>query len=451
MYAQRVVPLTAASSLENLRALHEVRDFATTDLGRGGPGRWTYRILQEPILSTELQRLAGPFSTGSVDGVSFQPCQLPEFKSQDRACVESWPMPTGGSWIFTAIFDGHAGHSTVEHTSRTLPGIIRRSLESLLHSSKGSVFPDAVSKILSDCIVAFDHSITADFMRMFPGGAAGLQKMSSTQIRQLFQDRTSASQNLTAATRCLQGSTALLTLTDPAKHNLWIANLGDCQAVLGSRTRPGEWSATFATTLHDGDNPSEIHRIRNQHPGERDCTEDNRVIGFLGPTRCEHYVALENWNYLKLTYMSALGDTWLKIPSIFSQRVLLNFRREWNVQRPETYIARVKSPPYVSNTPDVHHIPLPKTQPGRHRGMFLIMCSDGLADLHSGRSRTDMIHHWVRVAGQCIEGRMRTGNVALSLLREGLGGDDIRLVSENLTVEMEERWMDDVTILVQQL
>jgi len=108
MYANRVVSLTAATSLENLRALNEVSDFATTDMGLGGPERWTYRILQEPGLSTELQRLANPLSVGGIDAIDFQPCQLHEFRTQDRKCVEHWQMPSGGTWVFTAIFDGQS-------------------------------------------------------------------------------------------------------------------------------------------------------------------------------------------------------------------------------------------------------------------------------------------------------------------------------------------------------
>jgi len=309
--------------------------------------------------------------------------------------------------------------------------MIKQALESLLRSFRGHGFPAAVSGLLSDCITRFDHSITADFTRMFPGGPASLQSMSSAQIRHLFQDRASGPRNLTAVTRCLQGSTVILTLTDPSRHNLWVANLGDCQAVLGSRTHTGDWSAAFVTVPHNGDNPSEVLRIRNQHPGELECMEGNRIVGFLDPTR-------------------SLGDTWLKLPPIFSQRVLLDFRREWNVQRPETYVARVKSPPYVSNVPDVHHYPLPKGALGQQRDLFLISCSDGLADLYDGQTRPDMFHRWVTVVGRSIENRTR-GNLALSLLRDGLGGADIRLVSQKLTVEMEEKWMDDVTIIVQRL
>ena len=107
MYAQRMVSLTAATSLENLRALNEVRDFATTDMGLGGPELWTYRVLQEPGLSTELQRLANPLSAGGIDAIDFQPCQLHEFRTQDRKCIEHWQMPSsGGTWAFTALFDG---------------------------------------------------------------------------------------------------------------------------------------------------------------------------------------------------------------------------------------------------------------------------------------------------------------------------------------------------------
>jgi pyruvate dehydrogenase phosphatase len=108
--------------------------------------------------------------------------------------------------------------------------MIKQALDSLLRSFRGHGFSAAVSGVLSDCITRFDHSITADFTRMFPGGPVGLQSMSRAQIRHLFQDRALGPRNLAAVTRCLQGSTVILTLTDPPKNNLWIANLGDCQA-----------------------------------------------------------------------------------------------------------------------------------------------------------------------------------------------------------------------------
>ena len=101
----RVVSLTSATAADNRRALDEVRDFSTTDMGRGGPERWTYRMLSETHLSNELRRLANPCSREGVDGITFQPCPIFEFRSQDRSRIEHWPMP-GGTWVFTVIFDG---------------------------------------------------------------------------------------------------------------------------------------------------------------------------------------------------------------------------------------------------------------------------------------------------------------------------------------------------------
>lgn len=72
-------------------------------------------------------------------------------------------------------------------------------------------------------------------------------------------------------------------------RRLLISTFFNAYLVLASRTHTGAWSATFVTAPHDGNNRSEVLRIRNQHPGEPECLEDNRIVGFLGPTRCEHF------------------------------------------------------------------------------------------------------------------------------------------------------------------
>jgi pyruvate dehydrogenase phosphatase len=103
-----VVSLLPATSTDHLDALSEVRDFATTDMGRGDHHRWTYRILSEPTLSNELRRASNAFTSGPTDGVLFQPHPLHEFRNQDRAHTEAWPTP-GGVWMFNAVFDGKWG------------------------------------------------------------------------------------------------------------------------------------------------------------------------------------------------------------------------------------------------------------------------------------------------------------------------------------------------------
>ena len=109
--------------------------------------------------------------------------------------------------------------------------MVKHSLDTYLRASpRTPPSPDRISSILSDAIVRFDHSITTEFLNLFPGGPAALARMSDGQIRHIIDDRATGGRNTTSAIRCLQGSTALITLTDPAKSNLWVANLGDCQA-----------------------------------------------------------------------------------------------------------------------------------------------------------------------------------------------------------------------------
>lgn len=64
-----------------------------------------------------------------------------------------------------------------------------------------------------------------------------------------------------------------------------------------------------------------------------------------------------------------------------------------------------------------------------------------------------MADHWVGLVGRHMHSTTGMGsmksNLALRLLRDAVGGDDTELVSRNLTLEMEDKWMDDITILVQ--
>ena len=103
----QIINLTPATSTDQQRALDEVKDFALTDMDRGGEERWTYRMLQEPALSGELQKVAEPRTSaaGTVDSVSFQPCRTWHYRSQDRYRVEEWALP-GGTWTYAAVFDG---------------------------------------------------------------------------------------------------------------------------------------------------------------------------------------------------------------------------------------------------------------------------------------------------------------------------------------------------------
>ena len=121
--------------------------------------------------------------------------------------------------------------------------------------------------------------------------------------------------------------------------------------------------------------------------------------------------------------------------------------------RLDEFLPRNKTPPYVSSIADVKYVDLSKYDKD---GRFLLMCSDGLVDLYMYdedkrdlNTLEEIVDAIVPVVGNGVTNG--EGNVALHLLRDAFGGDDEDKVSRNLTVEMEEKWMDDVTVLVQSL
>ncbi|OCH93119.1 protein serine/threonine phosphatase 2C [Obba rivulosa] len=436
----QVVSLSPASHDDNRNALEEVRDFATTDMDRGGPERWTYRVLNEPTLTQELSRLSCPKSwrTG-VDAVTFQPCQSYHSRSQDRYAVEEWPMP-GGTWVFTGVFDGHMNGDTSELAARKFPSHLRQALEPRIRTAgPRPPNPESISEIIAQAIIQFDDLIISRFLNVLPESyRANLHNVNPSHIRQLINDKARGGQCYMRTAQAMGGTTALITLTDPRRENLWVANLGDCQAVLGSRDSSGRWSASLINSLHNGSNPQEVRRIRSEHPGEPDCVRCERVAGFLAPTR-------------------ALGDAWLKLPATYTYQVFHNIEADWIARHDiRACVPRLLTPPYVSNQPDIFHRRL--RPPSGHGGAvdgFLILCSDGLQDMYDGLSEQRMADEWVGVIGREIDANPRGSrgrvNLAMSLLRDALGGNDTRLVSRNLTVEMEERWVDDTTIVVQRL
>ncbi|OBZ68173.1 Protein phosphatase 2C C10F6.17c [Grifola frondosa] len=449
----RVVNLSPATTSDCIGAFDEVKDFAVTDMGRGGPDRWTYRILREPGLTAELDRLSNPRSVGAVHSVTFQPCRSYHHRSQDRYTVEEWRLP-GGTWTCTAIFDGHMNHDAVEVVSHKLSPRIKESLESLLRTTPAHSFsPELVSSVLSQAITQLDNLILSEFLELFPGGHIDM-----AHVRQVINDQSGTGEGYRKTASALGGTTALVALTDPAKANIWVANLGDCCAVLGTRDESGSWHGTLINSIHNGSNPTEVQRIRSEHPAETDCVRNERVLGFLAPTRGtgdNRALSLHLIDYV--IRRPALGDAWLKLPAQYTEKVFSHLEADWLSQYSlHPHASQITTPPYVSNKPDVYHMALKRRV---RNGSFcgdglLIMCSDGLTDLYEGFSHEEMADDWVRVVGEEADSiargeRPRGTNLASVLLRDAVGGSDEQLLSRNLTVEMEERWIDDTTIVVQ--
>ncbi|KAF7971219.1 hypothetical protein HWV62_21624 [Athelia sp. TMB] len=429
-------------------------EFGYTDMGYDGAGPWAYRKLAGSELTKELSQAANAQSILGADIISLQPCTTS--RSQDRFIVTHLNVP-GGSWSFSGVFDGkppfieivrlgnlyrtgHAGEETVDYVHEKLPSILHDFLANALKSAgEGILSRDVVSKVLVDSISELDNAITRDILDIFPGGPEDLEKMSDEQIDTIVNDFGSGGVNNAKLLLGMRGSTVLVSLVDPSGSTLYVASLGDCQAVLGTKSSSGGWKAELLSHNHNGKEESEVARIRREHPGEDDtCVLEDRVLGAIAVTR-------------------AIGDHEFRLPAIFTERVLVKTHPGFKLSTVLTdWLPRNKTPPYLSNIADVVHVNLAATE---KEGRFLIMCSDGLTDLYVHDDDRKDINTLQEVADKIVNvlstrsapPGLDSNNSALHLLREAMGGSDEDKVSRNLTAQMAFRWMDDVTIVVQSL
>lgn len=187
---------------------------------------------------------------------------------------------------------------------------------------------------------------------------------------------------------------------------------------------------------------------------------------------------MKETNLIHLLTPTALGDSVFKLPAIYTSRVFLSpnapaFRTQTPIK--EIVLPRILSPPYLSAEADVTHYSLSSNAEIKNR--VLILCSDGLPTLAlqmnetqwrvPGRSAAETEAALARLEKEAAEGWVRSvgaklndaqdeseQNLALSILRAALGSDDgigkkdedPALLARWLTVEIQERWMDDITI-----
>jgi len=129
---------------------------------------------------------------------------------------------------------------------------------------------------------------------------------------------------------------------------------------------------------------------------------------------------------------------------------------KFHSSKPETLITRIFTPPYISNKPEVQHVDLARTKALTAGEITFVLCSDGLLDLFEARDESDLrsvAQRWMQ-SGSATDPKSSGDpyeNGALRILREGLGGRNEDAVAQILTVEMDDKWLDDITTLVYKL
>jgi pyruvate dehydrogenase phosphatase len=126
------------------------------------------------------------------------------------------------------------GTVTVEHVSHHLPIIVEEFLKKELDEDPyRELTPDYVAGLFSRSILAFDDAIANDVLDLFGGSIESLEQYSDEEIRRIINDQHSGGENFRKVRLCMYGTTALVALVDPDHINLWVTNIGDCQAGTG--------------------------------------------------------------------------------------------------------------------------------------------------------------------------------------------------------------------------
>lgn len=162
----------------------------------------------------------------------------------------------------------------------------------------------------------------------------------------------------------LSGSCALLSFYDAQSKDLKVAVTGDSRAVLGRRGPSGKWTAKALSEDQTGGTPSEIKRLREEHPGEPYVTKNGRILGQLEPSR-------------------AFGDAFYK----WSRDVQDTIKAKFFGRTPHPML---KTPPYVTAEPI---ITTTKVDPSK--GDFIVMATDGLWEMLSNEEVVGLVGQWV--------------------------------------------------------
>lgn len=357
--------------------------------------------------------------------------------NEDRYVTGGWKEDCTGLF---GVIDGHKTQDCSEHLKNTLLAHLTDTFfeEKLIASSKtekysiplpgrlqskeqGSVLDlkpaagkecslkEGVTEALEKSFVSLDNKISEDALQC---------------VRMINKGRSIKEEGMVdTIMKAVAGACALLTVI--SSQEIYVANTGDCRAVLGVKgTRHKEWIAVPLSFDQNAANSNEVDRVRQEHPNEvRSVIVNNRLLGGLMPFR-------------------SFGDIdykWLKedIESI--------------TYTPPNYL----TPPYLTAKPVVNQ----RTFGGNEK--FLILATDGLWDKLSNGKATNIVAaslygdqpnstiSLTRLFTHQPDECCTDGNPATNLIWEALGGTE-ETVDNMLTLpqKLSRMYRDDITVIV---
>ncbi|XP_066932300.1 pyruvate dehydrogenase [acetyl-transferring]-phosphatase 2, mitochondrial-like [Clytia hemisphaerica] len=198
---------------------------------------------------------------------------------------------------------------------------------------------------------------------------------------------------------------------------LYVANTGDCRAVIGTKSTKGSWLPNVMSEDHNFDNIEEVKRLTRLHPGEKAVIFRGRLLGQLAPLR-------------------AFGDIPYKWSLELHRKVL-----DVLYGRPIVPESIYLTPPYLTAQPDITSREL------NAKDGFLILATDGLWDTVSNEMA-------VKIVGDYLDdvenGKKPSENATTRLIKYALGGGSDYRLSEMMQIpdNQKRNFHDDITVTV---
>ena len=265
------------------------------------------------------------------------------------------PPPAGSAssdWMFWGVFDGHSGWTTSAKLRQVLISYVARELDNTYKSaltdpSLTLPTPQSIDTAIKRGFLALDHEIV---------------HASVNKIATHTEQKAAAAEILAPA---LSGACALLSFYDSSSKLFRVACTGDSRAVLGRKNpATGQWTATPLSEDQTGGTPSEMTRLRAEHPGEENVVHRGRILGGLEPSR-------------------AFGDAGYK----WSREVQTRMKKSFFGRTPSPLL---KTPPYVTAEPI---ITTTKVDPGQRD--FIILATDGLWEMLTNEQAVGLVGQWL--------------------------------------------------------
>ncbi|KAH8924872.1 hypothetical protein BT69DRAFT_1349175 [Atractiella rhizophila] len=424
-------------------------------------GPWRYHHLPLPDAVEALRELANPVIEEVEDVQIHSLTVQPNVGrvSEDRYSIRKWVIK-GETWLGCFVFDGHLGSQLVQSAIDEIPVAVEDSLTTYLSTrSPDQQDEAAIGALLKKVIVDFDAKIEKDLRALFP-----LEELATLTKEQIVERITASETNKNIVDRAMSGSMLACGVLNVEKRQLWIATVGDCEALIGTK-KETKWEAELVCPLDDEWNEAEHDRVRKEHPGEEDVV-----------------IALDTRPWILLSSLAVtrvLGNMTFKVEVPYVSQVFSAAAADgkWF----EKLVPKLKTPPYASSEPHISYRQLTRENRG---GQFLLLMSDGVrAGFNSKNTDFDTVTTaFAGLVGRQIDSWNGNGdgedvyhietveksfgtiqkkyfadkeekNVAFSLLKNHFGGQEEKLFSAKLAYyDMEgkydtNKWMDDTTIV----